>query len=143
MPFEKYKTLGVEPTAAPEEIKRAYYRLVRQHPPEKDPETFKTIRAAYDTLSDPKARQAYDALETHGDEVGRLLERVLPAVVLGRLVAHIVPGGLEELDDLLAVLLTLLPCPGVVNQRHSHATCSTFCICTSSSRTTMASIARG
>lgn len=72
MAFEKYQILDLTQAATPEEIKRAYYRLVRLHPPEKDPEKFKAIRSAYETLSDPKARAAYDSLETYGEEVNSL-----------------------------------------------------------------------
>src|SRR2546428_1781979 len=45
-----YKTLGVERTASESEIKQAYFALVREHPPERDPEGFKRIRAAYEKL---------------------------------------------------------------------------------------------
>lgn len=72
MAFERYQTLGLDPRATPEAIRRAYYRMVRLHPPEKDPERFKLIRSAYETLNDPKARQEYDALEQHGEEIGQL-----------------------------------------------------------------------
>jgi curved DNA-binding protein CbpA len=36
--------------ASPREIKRAYFGLVREYPPEEHPDTFKTIRAAYEKL---------------------------------------------------------------------------------------------
>ncbi|MBO0723547.1 MAG: DnaJ domain-containing protein [Blastocatellia bacterium] len=45
-----YKVLGVERTAGEAEIKKAYFRLLREHPPERDPEGFKQIRAAYEKL---------------------------------------------------------------------------------------------
>jgi curved DNA-binding protein CbpA len=45
-----YKVLGVERTATEAEIKQAYFRLIREHPPERDPEGFKHIRAAYEKL---------------------------------------------------------------------------------------------
>jgi tetratricopeptide (TPR) repeat protein len=56
-----YAVLGVSKTASPEEIKRAYLALVRQYTPERAPEEFKRIRQAYETLSDPAARQRYDS----------------------------------------------------------------------------------
>ena len=45
-----YKTLGVEPGASQTEIKKAYFKLIRQHSPESDPEQFQKIRAAYERL---------------------------------------------------------------------------------------------
>ncbi|MGH9751358.1 MAG: J domain-containing protein [Blastocatellia bacterium] len=45
-----YKILGVERTASESEIKQAYFALVREHPPERDPEGFKRIRVAYEKL---------------------------------------------------------------------------------------------
>ncbi len=72
MSVDHYETLGVSEEASQEEIKRAYYRLVRQYPPEKEPEKFKVIREAYETLSDPKARDNYNAMQRHGEEVRRL-----------------------------------------------------------------------
>ena len=56
-----YEVLGVAKSATPEAIKRAYLALVREHTPERSPEIFKRIRAAYETLSDPVARERYDA----------------------------------------------------------------------------------
>jgi len=41
-----YAILGVERTATEAEIKRAYFARVREHPPERDPEGFKRVRAA-------------------------------------------------------------------------------------------------
>lgn len=72
MANELYHTLEIAPEAAPEEIRRAYFRLVRRFPPEKEPEKFKGIREAYETLSDPKARRNYDALQEHGDVISDL-----------------------------------------------------------------------
>ncbi|MCC8102887.1 MAG: DnaJ domain-containing protein [Clostridiales bacterium] len=47
---EYYKILELEPGASPQEIKKAYFRLIRQYTPEKDPDRFKEIREAYDQL---------------------------------------------------------------------------------------------
>lgn len=54
--FDPFGDLGLEPTATAEEIKQAYFRQVRLHPPEKDPKAFKRIRAAYERLRTPEAR---------------------------------------------------------------------------------------
>ena len=45
-----YAALGLEEGASEQDIKRAYFQLVRQHSPEKDPEGFRKIREAYEAL---------------------------------------------------------------------------------------------
>ena len=58
---DPYAILGIPDTASPEEVRRAYARLVRQHPPESDPAGFAQIRRAYEVLRDPALREAHDA----------------------------------------------------------------------------------
>jgi len=57
-----YQTLGVEHTASADEIKRAYRKLASQHHPDKggDKTRFQEIQSAYDTLTDPNKRAAFD-----------------------------------------------------------------------------------
>ncbi|NCC35818.1 MAG: J domain-containing protein [Chloroflexia bacterium] len=55
-----YTTLGLSVEASAAEIKRAYFALVREYPPERDPEQFKRIRAAYEQLRDPEKRLETD-----------------------------------------------------------------------------------
>jgi molecular chaperone DnaJ len=61
-----YNVLGVERTAAAEEIKRAYRKLAVKFHPDKNPddphaeEKFKELGEAYDVLMDPEKRAAYD-----------------------------------------------------------------------------------
>ena len=57
-----YGTLGIPKTATPDEIKTAYRRLASKNHPDKggDTATFQNIQVAYDTLSDPGRRAAYD-----------------------------------------------------------------------------------
>ncbi len=45
-----YKILGLKPGASQGEIKKAYFKLVRQYSPEKDAEKFQEIRQAYEQL---------------------------------------------------------------------------------------------
>lgn len=55
-----YETLGLAPTATAAEIKKAYFALVREYPPERAPDAFKRIRAAYERLRDPERRAETD-----------------------------------------------------------------------------------
>lgn len=59
---DPYHILGLARTATAAEIKQAYFAQVRAHPPERDAETFKRIRAAYERLRDPDRRMETDML---------------------------------------------------------------------------------
>jgi preprotein translocase subunit SecA len=59
-----YKLLNIERGADANQIKRAYFSAVKLHSPDSDPEGFKAIRVAYETLLDPKSRAEYDAFFT-------------------------------------------------------------------------------
>ncbi len=68
---DHYKTLGVNPNASPDEIKKAYRKLANQHHPDKggDQAVFKDISVAYDTLSDGQKRAEYDQMRMGGPQV--------------------------------------------------------------------------
>lgn len=57
-----YKKLGLDKDATQEQIKKSFRELSKQHHPDKggDEEAFKEIAKAYEILSDPKRREAYD-----------------------------------------------------------------------------------
>lgn len=57
---DPYAVLGVQRNATGREIKRAYFALVRQYPPESQPDAFKTIRAAYEKLRTTDAKAETD-----------------------------------------------------------------------------------
>jgi hypothetical protein len=50
------EVLGVNQDAGEEEIRAAYVRKVKEHPPDRSPEEFERIRDAYDSLRDPRRR---------------------------------------------------------------------------------------
>ncbi len=45
-----YEILGLAPDASQEEIKKAYFKMVRRYSPESDPQQFQIIRRAYEQL---------------------------------------------------------------------------------------------
>ena len=60
-----YAILGIPTTATLADIKRAYRRLARQYHPDTNPDKdaarrFRQITEAYELLSDPTRRAAYD-----------------------------------------------------------------------------------
>ena len=63
---DHYVVLGIEPGSDSETIQRAYSKLAMKHHPIKgdapDEERFKSINQAFEILSDPAARQAFDDL---------------------------------------------------------------------------------
>jgi curved DNA-binding protein len=65
-----YATLELEPGASDADIRKAYRRLARRYHPDVSKEDnaearFKEISEAYQTLSDPEKREAYDQLGRH------------------------------------------------------------------------------
>lgn len=65
MSQDLYELLGIARDADGDAIKKAYRRLARQYHPDVNPdpaaqETFKEISRAYEVLSDPQKRAAYD-----------------------------------------------------------------------------------
>jgi len=63
---DPYDVLGVDRSATQDEIKSAFRKLAAQHHPDKNPgddgahQRFKEINAAYQILSDPQKRAAFD-----------------------------------------------------------------------------------
>jgi curved DNA-binding protein CbpA len=59
-PYDPYVMLGIDRQADEAEIKRAYFRLVREYPPEREPEKFQQVRAAYEQLRTAEVRSQTD-----------------------------------------------------------------------------------
>ena len=76
-----YDELGVTPDAGAGEIKRAFYRLARDFHPDRNPDVnpheFAAKSRAYDTLSDPEKRAAYDLAERVREALRRGFECIM------------------------------------------------------------------
>jgi len=77
-----YKILGIEKTALPEEVKKAYFEMAKKYHPDSADETevqkFYEIAEAYQILSDDKERRAYD-LTLGGGKIEKVLVDETPA----------------------------------------------------------------
>ncbi|WP_339925277.1 J domain-containing protein [uncultured Cyclobacterium sp.] len=64
--IDYYKLLGINKTASPEEIKKAYRKMARKYHPDLNPDDktaekqFQAINEANEVLSDPEKRKKYD-----------------------------------------------------------------------------------
>jgi curved DNA-binding protein CbpA len=86
---DPYVVLGLEPGATSEHVRQAYFRAVRIHTPEAQPDEFKRVRAAYEALRSPQSRTelallAFDesVAEVDLDLVARAVEGELDLAAL-------------------------------------------------------------
>jgi curved DNA-binding protein CbpA len=75
-----FAVLGVAETAADDAIKKAYLQRVREYPPERNPERFQAIRAAY------------EAVKTRRDRLRHRLFQQEPPDLAGLVAAALQPG---------------------------------------------------
>ena len=102
-----YVRLGVERDADARAIKKAYVGLIRQFPPETHPEEFQSIRAAYELLSDPEARAAFDLAQKAYEALPEIEAQAL------RTAHDLLRRGLDrEAEEVCQALL--LKCPASV-----------------------------
>ena len=72
---DPYTALDVPRDADASAIRKAYFRLVRVHTPEDDPERFQEITEAYEILSDPGRREEFDVQESIPEGARRTVDR--------------------------------------------------------------------
>lgn len=58
---DPYEVLGVARDVTEKDLKRRYFALLRQFPPETHPDEFNRVQRAYDVLKDPEARAALES----------------------------------------------------------------------------------
>ena len=65
--MDYYQILGVQRSATPDEIKKAFKKLASKHHPDKggDKAEFQRIQEAYGVLGDPQKRAQYDRPRPH------------------------------------------------------------------------------
>lgn len=107
-----WEVMGIDDRAVltHDELRRAYLRKLRAHPPERDPEGFQRLREAYEALlayesDDEPAIVAAAPAATPEDTIGTIANRALDALEADDLDgAHaIVAARNRQLDDSLAV----------------------------------------
>lgn len=80
-----FTVLGVAENADDAAIKKAYLRQVREHPPERDPERFQTIRAAYEAIKTHQDRLRHRLFGQEAPELADLVASALQPGPRGRL----------------------------------------------------------
>lgn len=102
-PSNPYSVLGVDPDATGAQMRIAYHRKLREHPPERDQEGFKRIRHAYETLRSPRKRAELALLELrHGPaefDLDRLRDAPTPHFPdPQRFAEHLLAAALAEVE---------------------------------------------
>jgi curved DNA-binding protein CbpA len=75
---DPYRILGVDPeTANDDNIRQAYLEGLREHPPERDPESFRRLRDAYDRIASHRLRLEHELFFAEVPDVADLAAHVL------------------------------------------------------------------
>ena len=76
---DPFTVLGVADDAGDAEIRRRYLAMVRDFPPDRAPERFQELRAAYEALSDARKRLETKLLHTNSAALSRFSTDALRA----------------------------------------------------------------
>jgi len=88
-----YDILGISSSATPDKIKKAYRELSLQHHPDRggDGSKFQQLNEAYECLSDPEKKQAYDMVNNNSFMGNRPDIGLNPADILGMMFGGGIP----------------------------------------------------
>lgn len=111
---DPFAVLGVGSDADDASVRRAYLRLLREHSPERDPEGFRRVRAAYEAVRSGQDRAARRLLEVPNlpdveDQIRAMAATPIPRsprairVALRAAVLHLLPHLRETEQDLRAI----------------------------------------
>ncbi|WP_295388772.1 DnaJ domain-containing protein [uncultured Thiodictyon sp.] len=75
---DPYLTLGLPPDADDDAVHAAYLAAVKTCPPERDPQRFQAIRAAYESLRTQRARLAQALFDREPPSLTDILDRADP-----------------------------------------------------------------
>lgn len=72
-----YEILSVAADASDNEIRQAYLQIVKDNPPDHDPEQFQLIHNAYASIKDQKSRVSYDLFNVTSIDFDELINQAL------------------------------------------------------------------
>lgn len=75
---DPYLILGIGEDADDAAVETAYLQGIKRCPPDRDPQRFEALRAAYEALRTERARLAHELFDTSHPEPSDLLDRAVP-----------------------------------------------------------------
>lgn len=93
-----FHVLDLPDDTSDEAVKKAYLRLVRQYPPERDPDRFQEIRSAFETIASQRDRLRFQLFQVSQPDIPRLFREMFATVTPQR------PSERQFLDTLAAGL---------------------------------------
>lgn len=75
---DPYLVLGIPVDADDATVHRAYLEGIKRAPPEREPQRFEALRAAYETLRTRRDRLAYELFDRSPPTPAEILDRAAP-----------------------------------------------------------------